>query len=995
MKEVSDKSKIVDGKRKRVMSVNGVMSVVTKELLREQKTPVPKVQKTVVKKQENNKKVSEKQQYQNDKRVKITKSALRELIQSHFIVVSDNEEALIQSSKYFNNSLVGNKQKPSSSLDSQSDSSSSSRKRLLMLKYIYINIQIIMNQALMSLTLTPNKMIIDPDFQLTRISNKLIIDRGNMKMWESKEKFDQSFQPRKIFGILGIFEVSGKPVLLFIEDADMIGILEGWPIYQITKVGFVDKKHQEPEHDIFEKDQLEKVKNLFINSFYFSYGIDLTNQSNYQHNRFWWNSNLCKMFPPEWQLKIIQGYVGIFQISLRNLNQIQYCLVSRRSFYKGGSIRNDTGIDTEGNVANYTETEQLIYLNNEKARQILCRGSIPLFWQYNIFNNQIVMSQEDPKKALNKHFQILLSNFIKIHFINLVDDGSQLSNQLDRYLTESEQMSIYKFNFKSAFLNKDLDSINKFLEKLNEWVDYSSTLGHRQQNIMRINCYDCLDQTNIVMAKVAMMGVQKILQAFKVDISEEFDAQNLYVELDIPSIHNIHPFLLYFKSRWMENGDQLRLIYKVGQQNSDLNQFYKNMVEEKQLKEVIHRVLGFPISESQANENIMMLERTMKKRENEYTQLLQKSVYVVTWNINAHSPNDKSLYSQLFQFQTPPHIVAIGFQELVKLNTLTVVGRQNRDVIENWKQILYNCLNTKAKYVLAAQQVMVGTFILVFVLDDEKLHISNVKTEIVKYGFGQSLGNKGGVIIKLRFYDSNICFVNVHLPAGQKSNDDRMAAFDYIHNRAELNQCDWVITFGDMNFRINLSQQQVVASISNYQSIQNQEQKETILKHLKEYDQLHLEKLKSQFLKQFHEADIQFLPTYKFDIGTEIYDTVKKRVPSFTDRILLKKIQKVAIHSVEWYDRIQGNFQVSDHRPVGCLIQTQVCEIDKKKKENLFRELIQLEEDEQIGHQYFPKIQNIKNFEPCTKFKQRATQLNVTLKPDRELLMKLCNPEFE
>lgn len=31
-----------------------------------------------------------------------------------------------------------------------------------------------------------------------------------------------------------------------------------------------------------------------------------------------------------------------------------------------------------------------------------------------------------------------------------------------------------------------------------------------------------------------------------------------------------------------------------------------------------------------------------------------------------------------------------------------------------------------------------------------------------------------------------------------------MCAFDYIHNRAELNTHDWVITFGDMNFRINL-----------------------------------------------------------------------------------------------------------------------------------------------------------------------------------------------
>lgn len=40
-----------------------------------------------------------------------------------------------------------------------------------------------------------------------------------------------------------------------------------------------------------------------------------------------------------------------------NTKQIQYILISRRSFYKGGSIRNDTGIDSEGNVANFTETE--------------------------------------------------------------------------------------------------------------------------------------------------------------------------------------------------------------------------------------------------------------------------------------------------------------------------------------------------------------------------------------------------------------------------------------------------------------------------------------------------------------------------------------------------------------------------------------------------------------------------------------------------------------
>lgn len=37
--------------------------------------------------------------------------------------------------------------------------------------------------------------------------------------------------------------------------------------------------------------------------------------------------------------------------------------------------------------------------------------------------------------------------------------------------------------------------------------------------------------------------------------------------------------------------------------------------------------------------------------------------------------------------------------------------------------------------------------------------------------------------------------------------------------------------------------------------------------------------------KGFHEAPIQFLPTYKFDIGCDIYDTTsKQRTPSYTVR---------------------------------------------------------------------------------------------------------------
>ena len=46
-------------------------------------------------------------------------------------------------------------------------------------------------------------------------------------------------------------------------------------------------------------------------------------------------------------------------------------------------------------------------------------------------------------------------------------------------------------------------------------------------------------------------------------------------------------------------------------------------------------------------------------------------------------------------------------------------------------------------------------------------------------------------------------------------------------------------------------------------------------------DQLSCNRIQYEVLQEYEEADITFLPTYKFNKGTDIYDTSeKKRVPS-------------------------------------------------------------------------------------------------------------------
>jgi inositol-1,4,5-trisphosphate 5-phosphatase len=69
---------------------------------------------------------------------------------------------------------------------------------------------------------------------------------------------------------------------------------------------------------------------------------------------------------------------------------------------------------------------------------------------------------------------------------------------------------------------------------------------------------------------------------------------------------------------------------------------------------------------------------------------------------------------------------------------------------------------------------------------------------------------------------------------------------------------------GDYNFRIDMKKQAAIDLIES----QN-------LEKLKEQDQL-LKNMEAYPFPHFNEAEIKFNPTYKFDPGTDVYDTSKK-----------------------------------------------------------------------------------------------------------------------
>ncbi|XP_071471480.1 phosphatidylinositol 4,5-bisphosphate 5-phosphatase A isoform X5 [Marmota flaviventris] len=192
--------------------------------------------------------------------------------------------------------------------------------------------------------------------------------------------------------------------------------------------------------------------------------------------------------------------------------------------------------------------------------------------------------------------------------------------------------------------------------------------------------------------------------------------------------------------------------------------------------------------------------------------------------------------------------------------------------------------------------------------------------------FNFVLGNKGGVSIRLAAFGHMLCFLNCHLPAHMDKAEQRKDNFQTILSLQQFQgpgahgilDHDLVFWFGDLNFRIESFDLHFVKfAIDSDQ-----------LHQLWEKDQLNMAKNTWPILKGFQEGPLNFAPTFKFDVGTNKYDTsAKKRKPAWTDRILWKvkapgggpspsgreshRLQ-VTQHSY----RSHMEYTVSDHKPV-------------------------------------------------------------------------------
>jgi synaptojanin len=190
-------------------------------------------------------------------------------------------------------------------------------------------------------------------------------------------------------------------------------------------------------------------------------------------------------------------------------------------------------------------------------------------------------------------------------------------------------------------------------------------------------------------------------------------------------------------------------------------------------------------------------------------------------------------------------------------------------------------------------------------------------------------GNKGAIAIRLEYGTTSICFVTAHLAAGHTNVDQRNVDYYTIdhglhfNRRLAISDHDLVFWASDTNYRISLSNEEVRKLIS-----------EENWGKLSENDQLNLGMIAGETFRYYNEGTITFPPTYKFDNGTDRYDTSEKqRIPAWTDRILFRG------QGLKLLDYHSANLKMSDHRPVYAAFKVQCRIVEDSKREKLAREI--------------------------------------------------------
>ncbi|KAG0209131.1 hypothetical protein BGX33_005829 [Mortierella sp. NVP41] len=414
-----------------------------------------------------------------------------------------------------------------------------------------------------------------------------------------------------IHGVIGFVRLLAGEYMVVITERSKLGQIGEKDIYRVKDYKVLPLSRNTlalTEAQVGEEASYLSLLHSHLQSgmFNFSYEYELTHSLQRQaelvnnsqptweraDERFFWNKRLHSKFIDQtlkdgqqslsrYILPVVNGFAEIKTAEI-NKKPFTFALLSRRSRHRAGTRYFSRGVDAEGNVSNFNETEQIVVADSGidgsasalpggkiLLSHVQTRGSIPLYWTQinNIKYTPKLQIFDNPEteNSFRSHFEIQKELYGPQLVINLVNKkgyekpmGDAFQKHID--VLKDSAIKYHHFDFHHECSKMRWHRVALLLDHFQEELvaqgyfkaevseDGEKKVTHKQTSIVRTNCMDCLDRTNVVQSVVSRWVLNRQLREIGIlSPDEKFELFDQF-ESD-------------FRNVWADNADVISCAY--------------------------------------------------------------------------------------------------------------------------------------------------------------------------------------------------------------------------------------------------------------------------------------------------------------------------------------------------------------------------------------------------------------------------------------------------
>ena len=433
-----------------------------------------------------------------------------------------------------------------------------------------------------------------------------------------------------VYSVLGLIEAKTTNYIICANKINFVGKILNSNVFHIENFIYIP----EIESNIANLEDAPYLKMLddFLsrNPLYYSPNMDLTisilNMTKklvtqpkshifkYTINHFCWNYSIAKCFDSdgmnEFVFPVINGFFGSRDIQNDNEeispNDAHFILIARKDDRRSGMRFLIRGADSNGNVANSVESEEIITFRDNEGKVNICsfieiRGSIPLMWEQepNFQLNPKIKPLDDFGKnceVFKLYIEEIFDSYGSVCCINLIDKkkdqdiiGRYYNNVVQNYKNSNKDkeknLFFVWFDFHHECKNLKYENI-KILFKTESMKECLNNFGfshikyapksleqdtteikiddnliknklieiiQTQNGVFRNNCIDSLDRSNVVQSVIGRYYLLQILS--NIGFSDVKPSSNDVFRKFKGSLEPT------FNLLWADHGDCLSLAY--------------------------------------------------------------------------------------------------------------------------------------------------------------------------------------------------------------------------------------------------------------------------------------------------------------------------------------------------------------------------------------------------------------------------------------------------